>query len=223
MIDLAIFDHDMTLVDSSWAIMEGFNRVADAVGRPRVTHEQVMRLIATPLPEFCEGLLGSYRPEWLALYLDEVAKVEAELIRPYPDTVRTMGRLRDMGVALAVASNREDPRPAMERTGLAGLFDAILGANGPDGRFAYKPDPAMLIELMRRFDARPETTLYVGDSEIDMRTAKAAGVRGVGIARGDFSAEQLLELGAWRAVSTLDELVDIVEAEGPPVSAGRSA
>ena len=45
MIKLMIFDHDMTIVDSSYAIMAGFNAVADEVGRPRVDHDLVMRCI----------------------------------------------------------------------------------------------------------------------------------------------------------------------------------
>ncbi|MBQ4431039.1 MAG: HAD hydrolase-like protein, partial [Synergistaceae bacterium] len=65
MIRLAVFDHDMTIVDSSYAIMEGFNYVARHEGLPEVSHELTMKYIATPLPTFCEGLLGEYRPEWI--------------------------------------------------------------------------------------------------------------------------------------------------------------
>ena len=214
MIKLMIFDHDMTLVDSSDAIMASFNLVADAVGRPKVNHEQVMHCIALPLPQFCEGLLGEYRPEWVDIYLKVSPETERKLLRPFPDTVPTVTRLREMGVSLAVASNREDPRPAMEGCGIARYFDALLGAVGPKGRRPYKPDPAMLLELMDQFSALPEQTLYIGDSDIDIETALAAKVRGVGVARGHFTAEQLLSFGAWRVVASLEELPSIAEAEG---------
>ena len=52
MIDLMIFDHDMTIVDSSRAILAGLNLVADMVGLPRTTHDQVIRCIALPMKEF---------------------------------------------------------------------------------------------------------------------------------------------------------------------------
>ena len=65
MIELIIFDHDMTIVDSSYSIMAGFNCVAEHEGLPKVSHELTMKYIATPIPTFCEGLLGEYRPEWV--------------------------------------------------------------------------------------------------------------------------------------------------------------
>ena len=60
MIKLMIFDHDITIVDSSHAILAGLNLVAEAVGRPRATHAQVMRYIAMPMREFMIGTLGDF-------------------------------------------------------------------------------------------------------------------------------------------------------------------
>ena len=105
MISLMVFDHDMTIVDSSYAIMGGFNYVARHEGLPEVSHELTMKYIATPLPTFCEGLLGDYRPEWVKLYREFGAMHDAELIRPFDDTVTTLKALRERGIKLAVLSN----------------------------------------------------------------------------------------------------------------------
>ena len=59
-----------------------------------------------------------------------------------------------------------------------------------------------------------QMTVYVGDSDIDVKTALAAGTRAIGAAQGNFTKDQLLELGAWRAVGSLDELPGIVEEDG---------
>ena len=210
-----IFDHDMTIADTSYAIMEGFNLMADAVGLPRTTHDRVMACIALPLPEFCAGLFGDYRPEWGDLFQEKAALGERTLIHPFPDTVPTMRRLREMGLILAVASNREDPRPVMERSGLAPCFDAMVGAWGLDGktRLPYKPDPTMLNVLLEHFNVPPEQAAYVGDADSDIATARAAGMRGIGITQGNFTAEQFMAMGAWRAIRSLSELPAIVEAE----------
>lgn len=198
-----IFDHDMTIVDSSRAILAGLNLVADAVGLPRTTHDRVMRCIALPMKEFMTGTLGECRPEWLDLYREKVAPLEYSMIRPFPETRTALPRLREMGLILAVASNRNAPRTAMEKSDTARYFDAIVG---PSDRLPYKPDPGMLLSLMARFGVPAAQTVYVGDSDIDVRTALAAEVRAIGITQGYFSREQFLDMGAWRAIGALDEL-----------------
>ena len=211
MIDLMIFDHDMTIVDSSRAILAGLNLVADMVGLPRTTHDQVIRCIALPMKEFMIGTLGECRPEWLTLYREKVAPLEYSMIRPFPETGPVLTRLREMGVILAVASNRNAPQKAMEKSDTARYFDAILG---PSGDLPYKPEPGMLLNLMDRFGVPADRTVYVGDSDIDVRTALAAQTRAIGITQGNFTKDQLLDMGAWRVIGSLDVLPAIVEEDG---------
>lgn len=211
MISIAIFDHDMTVVDSSYAIMEGFNFVARHEGLPEVSHELTMKYIATPIPTFCEGLLGEYRPEWVKLYRSVAAKCERELIKPYPDTVSTLTALRDMGVKTAVVSNREHPSYALKNTGLDKYFDVVVGAEEPYGHLAYKPAPDMITTLLKHLDIPESKAVYVGDADIDILTAQNAGIRGIGITQGNFTHDDFALLGAWKSISALHELVGIVE------------
>ena len=207
----------MTIVDSSYAIMEGFNYVARHEGLPEVSHELTMKYIATPLPTFCEGLLGDYRPEWIRLYRSQSERLERELIRPFPDTVPALQRLHDMGIKLAVLSNREYPHAVLEHTGLISLFDAVIGARElPDrspANLPYKPDPGMLQCLMDYMHVSPADTVYVGDADIDMATALGAHVRAVGITAGNFSHDDFRHLGAWKSIDTLTELVRIAQLD----------
>ena len=213
MIRLMIFDHDMTIVDSSYAIMAGFNHVARQEGLPEVSHELTMQYIADPLPTFCEGLLGEYRPEWVKIYREHVGEYERELIKPFPDTVPTMTRLREMGLKLAVVSNRERPSLALERTGLAKYFDMIVGAEEPFGRLPYKPNPAMINTLLEHLNIPNSEAIYIGDADLDIITAEAAHVRSVGIAKGNFSREEFKLLGAWKSIDELSELIGIAEQD----------
>lgn len=213
MIRLVVFDHDMTIVDSSYAIMEGFNYVARHEGLPEVSHELTMQYIATPIPTFCEGLLGDYRPEWIKLYKSQSDRLERELIKPFPDTVPTLTALRDMGLKLAVVSNRERPSLALERTGLAKYFDVIVGAEEPFGHLPYKPNPAMITTLLAHLGIDAGETVYVGDADLDIVTAKAAGIRSIGITKGTFDAKDFALLGAWKSIDTLSELTAIVNED----------
>ena len=203
----------MTIVDSSYAIMAGFNYVAEHEGLPKVSHELTMEYIATPIPTFCEGLLGEYRPEWIKIYREVSEKFERELIKPFEDTIPTLNKLREMGIKTAVVSNREKPRSVLERTGLAKYFDEIVGAFEPYGKLPYKPNSAMLDELLKHMNISNENALYVGDADIDILTAINANVRGVGITKGNFNAEDFHLLGAWKVINELGELIEIVEKD----------
>ena len=213
MIKLVVFDHDMTIVDSSYAIMAGFNYVADHEGLPRVSHEKTMQYIAAPIPTYCEGLLGEYRPEWIKLYRSQADRLERELIKPFDDTVPTLTALREMGIKLAVLSNRERPSLALERTGLDKYFDVIVGAHEPFGKLPYKPDPAMMNALMQHLGVTPSETVYVGDADLDIITAIGAKVRGIGITKGNFTHEDFALLGAWKSIDNLNELIAIVRRD----------
>lgn len=213
MIKLIVFDHDMTIVDSSYAIMAGFNYVAEHEGLPRVSHEKTMEYIASPLPTYCEGVLGDYKPEWVKLYRSQSDRLERELIRPFDDTVPTLKALREMGIKLAVLSNRERPSLALTRTGLAEYFDAIVGAEEPFGHMPYKPDPAMMNALMKYLSVKPSDTVYVGDADLDIITAIGAKVRGIGITKGNFTHKDFALLGAWKSIDNLQELLEIARRD----------
>ena len=213
MINLSIFDHDMTIVDSSYAILNAINRVAEEVGNPPVTHETVLKFAAVPMRDFIEGIWGECRQSWLDLYREKVEPIEYEQIRPFPEVTHALTKLREMGVFLAVASNRRNPRAAMDKSKTSQYFDMIVG---PIDGLPYKPDPGMLDYLMKRFGVSQSETIYVGDSDIDMETGHAAGVRSVGVTRGNFTREQLKERGAWRVVESMDDLLPIVAGERLP-------
>ena len=208
-----VFDHDMTIVDSSYAIMAGFNYVARHEGLPEVSHELTMKYIATPIPTFCEGLLGEYRPEWVKIYRECNEEFERTLIKPFDDTVSTLRALRERGLKLAVLSNREYPRTVLERTGLAQYFDEIVGALEPYGKLPYKPNPAMLNELLKHMNIPASECVYVGDADIHIVTAVSANVRAIGITKGNFSHEDFALMGAWKSIDTLTELIDIADAD----------
>jgi phosphoglycolate phosphatase len=203
----------MTIVDSSYAILNAVNKVAEEVGNPPITHETVLKFAAVPMRDFIEGIWGECRQSWLDLYREKVEPIEYEQIRPFPEVPHALTKLREMGVFLAVASNRRNPRAAMDKSNTSRYFDMIVG---PIDGLPYKPDPGMLDYLMKRFGVSQSETIYVGDSDIDMETGHAAGVRSVGVTRGNFTREQLEELGAWRVVGSMDDLLPIVAGERLP-------
>jgi HAD superfamily hydrolase (TIGR01509 family) len=195
----------MTIVDSSYVIASAINEVAHTLGKPFVTRQTVLEYAALPLEDFLRGIWGEWRREWIDLYREKAAPLEYE-IRPFPNVPRALTALREMGIFLAVASNRYNPRIAMDKSETSQYFDAIVG---PIDGLPHKPNPAMLENLMERFGVARQETLYVGDSDVDLATGLAAGVRAIGVTTGNFTRTRLEELGAWRVIDSIEDLLPI--------------
>ena len=204
-VKLVIFDHDMTVVDSSDAITAGMNALAKEKGLKPVTKEEVKRGIALPIREAFHDLWGKSDPSWVDYYRESIEELEYTLIKPYDDAIPTLTELKKKGIKLAVASNRQRPREALEKTKLIQYFDDVIGLSD---LAAPKPSPDMLNLLMQRFNVPPDETVYVGDSLIDMETASSAKVRGIGVTTGNYGSGELTSAGAWKIIDNLWELTE---------------
>ena len=113
---------------------------------------------------------------------------------------------------LGVLSNKPDRQAVHVVEGVFGeeLFDLVQGQKEGIPR---KPDPAAVLSMAEAFGARPSEMLYVGDSEVDAATGKAAGIDTVLVLWGFRSLEELKEAGASRIVETADEIIDIVREQ----------
>lgn len=209
MLKLLIFDHDMTIVDSSEGIMAALNLIAEELGKPRVTRKQVLHFAAVPMGTLLKEVWGEWRTEWMDLYRQKGAPVEHSYTYAYPEVPETLMHLRREGYFLAIASNRHSPKISMDKSDTSQYFDEIVGVG--DGH-AHKPDPAMLDFLMERFGATKEETLYIGDSDVDMQAGRAAGILSVGVTTGNFNKDQLLSYGAWHVIDKMSQLLPIVES-----------
>ena len=95
----------------------------------------------------------------------------------------------------------------MVRTFFAeGTFDEVQGQSD---KYPRKPDPSAVYAVLERMGVSPEEAVYVGDSEVDMKTGKAAGMLTVGVTWGFRSEEVLLETGADRTIDHAAELLKL--------------
>lgn len=202
-IQAALFDFDMTLVDSSWGIAHCTNEFAKLKGLRPVPRETVMAAIGLTIIDSWKMYWGEFRQDWLNEYREKFRGEERKMMRLFPDTIQTLDALRGAGIKTGLVSNRQFARNPAEYLGIADRFDVIIGLE--DVAHA-KPDPEPLLTALSRLGVEPERAIYVGDTDIDMKTAVAAGVRGVGVTTGNFNAEQQLSAGAWRVCAHLDEV-----------------
>lgn len=179
MIRLVVFDLDGTLIDSRRDLADATNAVVLAYGGKRLGQEEVTAMVgegAAVLVRRALAAAGLDIPpgEALERFLEEYDTRLTTYTRPYAGVHELLAALRARGLALAVLTNKPQ-RPTTEildRLGLAHAFSCVVGGDTAAGR---KPDPAGLLQIVAGASVSPGETVLVGDSPVDLETARRAG------------------------------------------------
>lgn len=209
-----VFDLDGTLLDTLADIAAACDGALAEFGYPGRTLAEYKKMVGNGFEKLTERAIGS-RP---ANFREIVARAR-ELYRegmtlktePYSGMTETLRALSEAGVRLAVLSNKPDD---LSRTLIARYFPDIpfrkvVGAI--DG-VPLKPDPASLFDMMRGMTLDPGDVGYCGDSDVDMKTAKAAGVAALGAGWGFRGPEELRAAGASAIFTKPAELLSILRS-----------
>lgn len=168
-----VFDVDGTLVDSRMSALGSLQQV---VGEYTGTVPPLEDLyFSTGIPgENALRQLGITDPAALVRWRELAGKL-AYQITVFPGIVETLERLQDLGCALGIVSSRERGEYADEVTplGLDPFFPVRILVEDTE---RHKPEPEPMLEYLRRTEAAPSETLYVGDTIYDMQCARSAGV-----------------------------------------------
>ena len=213
---LVIFDLDGTLLDTIGDLAEACNHMLALRGLGLHTREEyakmvgngILNLVKRALPEELRtpDYVEAARQDFLDYY---VAHIDC-YTRPYDGIYEVLSTLQQEGWTMAVASNKFDSgtQYLVAKLFPETPFKAIYGNR--EG-FPLKPDKALLDIIIEECGASCETTIMVGDSGVDMQTAKNAGVRSVGCTWGFRSREELEENGADHIVDKPLELLTILK------------
>jgi HAD superfamily hydrolase (TIGR01509 family) len=170
-----VFDLDGTLLDSMPLVFEGLAAAVEPF-RPRPDRVEIMGVLGGPSKDCVRRLLGGreHLAAALAAYLEFLRQHE-DLVRPFRG-VRTLLRdLRAAAVRLGIwtGRERESTMTRLRALSLDRQFDALVCG---DDLASHKPDPAGLLQIIRRWRLAPQEVLFVGDSDQDLAGAAAAGV-----------------------------------------------
>jgi phosphoglycolate phosphatase len=170
------FDLDGTLVDTGPDIAAAVNRVRADYGLDPLPQDEIVGLTGLGAETLIERAVGRDVREATRRYVDYYAERPAEHAQPYDGVSETLRQLHDRGVPMAVCTNKRGAlaRAVLEATGLDRFISAVVAA---DDVARTKPDPEHLLTALRAIGGDPATALYVGDNEVDVATARAAGVR----------------------------------------------
>ncbi len=212
-----IFDLDGTLLNTIDDLADAGNWVCEQHGWPTHQTAEYCYMVGNGIPKLVERFTPPENrdSETLKQVLAEFsARYDAhkeDKTAPYPGMVELIRRLDAAGVVTAVLSNKADDLagPVVERY-YPGLFSVVQGALPG---VPVKPDPALLHRLMERMGADPENTLFVGDSNVDIQTAKNGSLPGCGVLWGFRTQAELEEADADFLVSDPEQLYALITAK----------
>jgi phosphoglycolate phosphatase len=211
-----IFDLDGTLLDTLDDIANAANRVLADRGLP--THpnssyrmfvgEGVVKLILRMLPRTHQD--EATVQACVSAYVQEYEQNWNTQTKPYAGVPEMLDALVGHGIKLAVLSNKPDrfTQWCVDELLSRWAFGAVLGASD---KFPPKPNPAGAIEVAKRLGVSPTECLYVGDSGVDMQTARAAHMRAVGALWGFRGREELLRDGAQLLVDKPGAVLNLLD------------
>ena len=214
-----LFDLDGTLLNTIDDLADAGNRLCAARGWPTHTADRYRYFVGNGIPKLIERLTpeACRTPETLAdTYRAFDADYDAHMFdktRPYPGVPELLARLAAAGVQMAVFSNKDD---ALARRVVAHYFDAGLFAvvRGALPGVPKKPAPQGTLALMEAIGAQAASTLYVGDSNVDVHTGKNAGLRCCGVLWGFRTEDELREAGADYLAADAAALEQVILAGG---------
>ncbi|MBN1847429.1 MAG: HAD family hydrolase [Deltaproteobacteria bacterium] len=199
--EAVIFDLDGTLLDTLRDIADAGNAVLAGNGFPTHDVDAYRGFIGSGVPTLMNRALPKEKRN-----LETATRLADEFreeynrnwnvsTKPYPGVAEMLDQLQSLSIKRAVLSNKPHDFAKLCVNGLLSswTFDAVMGYND---QTPPKPDPKGALRIAARLKLSPSRILYVGDSDIDMRTAITAEMYPIGVLWGFRSKEELLENGA---------------------------
>lgn len=208
-----IFDLDGTILNTLSDLADAGNYVCALHGWKEHSQEDYKKMVGNGIPRLVSRFApATASPEEIELarheFLDRYHAHKTDRTAPYEGMPEVIGLLKAAGVQIAVLTNKADElaRPMVEAY-YPGMFAAVQGALAG---YPAKPDPTLLKKLLEQLGADAKSTLFVGDSDVDVITGKNAGLAVCGVLWGFRSRAELTEAGADHVVDRPAQLLRVI-------------
>lgn len=205
-----LFDLDGTLLDTLDDLADSVNHMLGAFGYPTRSRETVREAVGNGVRNLIVRVLpegeGTARvDECLNAFRAHYSQNLDNKTGPYPGVMDLLWELREKGIKAGVVSNKYDGAVvALCKKHFGDLVQVAIGERPGLGR---KPDPGSALLAMELLGAQREHTVYVGDSDVDVETARNAGLRCVAVSWGFRPRESLVAAGPDAVVDEISALL----------------
>lgn len=212
--DTVLFDMDGTLLDTLADICSAANYTLRAMGYPERTLAEMRRFVGNGAEMQMRRALGAAADEEtvkraLEIYKPYYAAHCQVETRPYAGVTELLAALKREGFRMAVVSNKPDEAvKPLARQHFGTLLDAAMGETAQRRR---KPAPDMVNDALAALGAEKARAVYVGDSEVDIETARNAEIACISVCWGFRDREQLAQAGAEEIAADTRELRELLE------------
>lgn len=213
----AIFDMDGTLINSLEDLKDSVNEMLDHYGFPNHELEEYRYFVGNGARKLIERAVPKDRSgdknfvdEALKYYDGCYQRRLTNKTKPYDGVLEMLERLKSMRVKIGSVTNKQDQCAQIiaEKMFPSGTFDYVIGDR--DG-LPRKPDPTKALKIAADFGVQPSEVAYLGDTSVDIETAKNAGFLAIGVTWGFRPRSELVESGAELIIDHPLELFDRIE------------
>ncbi|MCP4073587.1 MAG: phosphoglycolate phosphatase [Hyphomicrobiales bacterium] len=214
--DAILFDLDGTLIHSAPDLHAAANFVCQKRGLEIFDLETIISFVGNGVPVLVKrifdardiSLADADIQNAITDYLDYYDQHSTDLTRPYEGVVDALDQIKGEGMLMAVVTNKPEApaRAILEALKLDNFFSTVVGG---DTTGSKKPDPAPYFTACNNLGVDPSSTIYVGDSETDGKTADAANVPFI-LYSGGYRNLSIEEINHWRVIDSFSQLPSTV-------------
>lgn len=210
-----LFDLDGTLLNTLGDLTDSVNQTLEKMSLPLRSEAEVRDFTGNGLHALIKRSLGAYNsPELLdaamGIFRIRYGENMEKKTAPYPGIIDMLREVKGMGLRTATVSNKYDA--AVKRVADKYFGDLLDAAMGEGAGTPPKPDPTGCMAALSKLGSTPGEALYVGDSDVDLYTARNAGMEFIGVSWGFRRRETLVSAGAVTIAGRAEELTEIIRS-----------
>lgn len=214
MFKVAIFDLDGTLLNTLDDLANACNYALNKFSFPTHEVEKYKTFIGNGIYKLVERAVPDNKEDdetvgkVLEVFSDYYNEHMMDMTKPYDGIINLLDELRMKGIKLGVVSNKKHEFTIeIVNKYFGDRFDIVFGHRE---NYKEKPDPSSVLEIIEKLDVLKSECIYIGDSNVDVITARNSGIECIGVSWGFRGKEELAKAGADYLADNIIELRDII-------------